>query len=192
MSIDYYEKNADSFYEDTYKVDMSNMYKRFFSHLASGAYILDAGCGSGRDTKEFLSLGYKVSAFDASIQMVIRARKLTGVNINLKEFNQINEKSVYDGIWACASLLHVPIAELISVMQRLAGALKAGGVWYVSFKYGCGEREKDGRHFTDLDEEGLNRIVKQIESVSILEKWVSEDKRPGHNELWLNAILLKS
>jgi SAM-dependent methyltransferase len=191
MSIDFYERNADKFCDDTFDVDMTSIYEPFLSRLALGASILDAGCGSGRDSKFFAGLGYKVTAFDASEQIVYRARQLTGLDIQLKKFDQLDEVCVYDGIWSCASLLHIPLTELPKAMQQLACSLKKSGVWYLSFKYGHGERKKDGRHFTDLDEEGLRLTVNQLEGISIEKLWTTKDKRAERHDVWLNAILLK-
>jgi len=106
-------------------------------------------------------------------------------------FSEIDCKTKYDGIWCCASLLHVPSSELPAVMQKLADALKPGGVWYVSFKYGNGERVQGERRFTDLDEEGLRALVKAVPGVVINMLWITKDNRPGRIEVWLNGTLRK-
>jgi SAM-dependent methyltransferase len=76
--IDYYEKNADEYRRSTVELDMSRIYQRVLHELNPGAHILDAGCGSGRDTKAFLQRGYVVTAFDGSPQMADFASKYTG------------------------------------------------------------------------------------------------------------------
>jgi 2-polyprenyl-3-methyl-5-hydroxy-6-metoxy-1,4-benzoquinol methylase len=134
---------------------MSRLYKLFIESLPPDAHILDAGCGFGRDSRAFLTMGYHVTAFDVSEEMVIRARRFTGIEVQKRSFEQVNEVAVYDGIWTCASLLHVPQKNLLKVMTRLSRSLKAGGIWYVSFKSGSGERIKDGRIFTDLNDPSL-------------------------------------
>ena len=73
-TLDYYEAHAEQFFADTQSVDMAPLYERFLSELPVGALILDAGCGSGRDSKAFLERGYRVSAFDASEKLVALAR----------------------------------------------------------------------------------------------------------------------
>jgi len=86
--------------------------------------------------------------------------------------------------------LHVPLVELHDVLQRLACALRSGGVLYASFKYGTGEREHQGRRFTDLDEAGLAALVAGVQGLEVLEIWVTADRRPGREaELWLNALM---
>jgi SAM-dependent methyltransferase len=191
MTLKYYQDNAQTFFDGTVNVDMSSLYETFTRHLAPGARVLDAGCGSGRDAKAFMEMGYQVEAFDASSAMVEMAEEHTGLPVRLMTFSDVDWKEEFDGIWCCASLLHVPAAELPGVMQKLTGALKPGGVWYVSFKYGEGEREMDGRWFTDMDEVGLQRMLEAVLKIEIKSLWTTQDKRPGRGEVWLNGVLQK-
>lgn len=191
MTLNYYQNNAQTFFDGTVNVDMSSLYETFTRSLAPSARVLDAGCGSGRDAKAFMEMGYQVEAFDASSALVEMARAHTGLPVQLMTFADVAWKAEFDGIWCCASLLHIPAVELPGVMQKLADALKAGGVWYVSFKYGNGEREVDGRRFTDMDEMGLRRMVEAVSDIEIQALWTTRDARPGRDEVWLNGILLK-
>lgn len=191
MTLHYYQNHAQDFFDGTVNVDMTPLYEAFTQHLAHGARVLDAGCGSGRDAKAFHEMGYQVDAFDASSAMVELARQHTGLPVQLMTFSEIDCKAQYDGIWCCASLLHVLSSELPEVMQKLADALKPGGVWYVSFKYGNGERVQGKRRFTDLDEEGLRMEISNITDVAITSLWVTKDYRQERSERWLNGILHK-
>ncbi|UJZ95067.1 class I SAM-dependent methyltransferase [Photobacterium damselae subsp. damselae] len=143
MTIQYYNENAQSFVDGTVNVDMEALYSPFVKLLRDNALILDAGCGSGRDTKAFLSMEFDVEAIDASEEMVRHATAYTGINVKQQTFQDIDVSNSYDGIWACVSLLHVPQDQLFTVFNQLEKTLKAGGVWYFSFKYGNEEREKD-------------------------------------------------
>ncbi|MBY6107314.1 class I SAM-dependent methyltransferase [Ferrimonas balearica] len=192
MSIDFYNQNADDFFENTVNVDMSSLYGAFTQHLPQGAKILDAGCGSGRDSKAFAEMGYDVTAFDASAEMVERATAHAGIPVHQLHFDEIPWVDRFDGIWSCASLLHVPRAELPKTLQTIANALKANGTWYASFKYGNSEREKEGRHFTDLDEAQLAELIQPLLTMEITKVWITEDKRPDRNEQWLNVVLRKA
>lgn len=191
MTLNYYRQHAGRFFTSTVSVDMSALYQPFVAALPDGATVLDAGCGSGRDSKAFAEMGYRVEAFDASAQMVALATEHSGLAVQEMRFDQLDAVARYDGIWCCASLLHVSQAELPDVMQRLARALKPGGVWYVSFKYGDGERVQEGRHFTDLNEAALERLVAPLKTVRVTSTWQTVDKRPDRNEIWLNALLRK-
>lgn len=191
MTLKYYQDNAQTFFDGTVNVDMSSLYETFTKHLAPGARVLDAGCGSGRDAKAFLEMGYQVEAFDASPAMVELAREYTGLPVKVMAFADVEWKEEFDGIWCCASLLHVPAVELLRVMRKLADALKPGGVWYVSFKYGDGEREVDGRRFTDMDEMRLRALVGAMVGIEVFEMWTTRDKRPARDESWMNVVLRK-
>lgn len=192
MTLHYYQNHAQDFFDGTVNVDMTPLYEAFTQHLAHGARVLDAGCGSGRDAKAFHEMGYVVDAFDASSAMVELAKQHTGLPVQLMTFSEIDGKAQYDGIWCCASLLHIPSSELSAVMQKLADALKPGGVWYVSFKYGNGERVQGERRFTDLDEEGVRVLLRAVPGMEIASLWVTQDNRPDRDETWLNGILRKN
>ena len=87
-------------------------------YLPLGAKILDLGCGSGRDTKYFLQKGYDVVAVDGSIEMVKLSTEFTGKQTLHLTFDEINFNEEFDGVWACASLLHVPRNKIDSIFKR--------------------------------------------------------------------------
>ena len=74
QTLDYYNRNADTFFQTTANVDMGPLYERFIKLVGDTGHILDAGCGSGRDAKAFKEMGYEVSAFDASIELAHRVQ----------------------------------------------------------------------------------------------------------------------
>jgi 2-polyprenyl-3-methyl-5-hydroxy-6-metoxy-1,4-benzoquinol methylase len=191
MTIEYYQQNADEFFNGTINVDMSNIYQHFTKDLPANALILDAGCGSGRDSKAFIEMGYQVEAFDASSEIVKLAFKHTGLDVKHAVFDDVTAIDKYDAIWCCASLLHVPEDDLPTTLAKLAAALKPNGIWYLSFKYGDVQREKDGRLFTDMNEDRRATLVSDIPHVEVKRTWITEDNRPERNEIWLNAVLKK-
>lgn len=160
--------------------------------LQPNAYILDFGCGSGRDTKYFMEHGYRVEATDGSAELCKLASTYTGVSVKYMLFQELDEQKKYDGIWACSSILHLPKDELKNVMQRMLCALKDDGVIYTSFKYGTFEGERNGRYFTDFTEKTFDGFLSGIRHVKIEEQWLTGDVRPGReSEQWLNLILRK-
>ncbi len=192
-AADYYDENAQAFFDDTISIDMLPLHERFLARVPEGGHILDAGCGSGRDALAFRRLGYKVTAFDASPALAALAEGLLGCAVPVLRFQDFDWQARFDGIWACASLLHVPMAELPEVLLRLTAALKPGGVLYASFKYGHGERDHNGRRFTDLDEQGLAALLRVVPALVELETWTTADRRPGREEeRWLNTVLVRS
>lgn len=191
-TINYYDKNVNTFFEATVSADMSEQYNFFEKYLYKGAALLDCGCGSGRDTKYFLEKGYDVIAIDGSKELCMKASKLTGIDIKHMFFQDINFDKRFDGIWACASLLHLSKEDLIEVINKLKLAMTSRGVLYISFKYGefCGLR--NGRYFLDLTEGVLNKIIGIVGGLRVKETYISVDVRPGReNEKWLNAIITK-
>jgi len=192
QSTNYYDQNADEFFNTTCDVDMSQLYSRFEKYLPNKAKVLDAGCGSGRDSKHFLSIDYETYAVDASKEMVKRASALTGLNIEQKLFQDFEYKNEFDGIWSCASLLHIPKKDIDEVIKKFIRALKNDGVWYMSFKHGDQEREKDNRLFNDYTEASLKELLSKYSELSIEELWSTEDKRPDRDETWVNAIVKKN
>lgn len=190
-TIDYYNKHAEEFTASTFEVDMESLYQPFLAELPEGARILDVGCGSGRDTLAFKNKGYQVDAIDYSEELVKKASRLTGIPIKWKSFYEVDDYETYDGIWACASLLHCERIRLKEVIGTLLSALKPNGVLYMSFKYGDSDREKDGRQFTDLNEVQVKELLSQWDDVSQLKQWITIDQRPNRSEKWLNILLKK-
>ena len=191
-TINYYNQNAADFAAETDQIDMAALYQAFLPLVKTGGLILDAGCGSGRDAAYFKHLGFNVSAFDASSEMAKLASQRLKQPVAVKQFEQLNDYELYDGIWCCASLLHVATDNLPSVFFRLQQALKPGAVIYASFKYGDGEREVNGRCFTDMNETTLSNLVAGVSNLSLSKTWLTQDQRPERNqEYWLNALLYK-
>ncbi|EGT5649867.1 class I SAM-dependent methyltransferase [Cronobacter sakazakii] len=191
MTQNYYQAHAHVFFEGTVAVDMSSLYDAFTPHLPAGTRVLDAGCGSGRDALAFRQMGYEVEAFDACGELVALARAHSGLPVKEMTFSDLAAVERYDGIWCCASLLHLSHDELPTAMQKLSAALKPGGVWYLSFKYGEGEREQQGRRFTDMNEARLTTLLAAFPELSPQALWVTQDKRPERTEQWLNGLLVK-
>ena len=189
---DYYDNNAQEFVNSTFMVDMQSLYQPFLNLLPDFGQILDLGCGSGRDALAFKNMGYQIEAMDYSAELVKKASDLTGIEVRLQSFYDLNEIDTYDGIWACASLLHCERHRLVDVLQRMIQSLKANGVIYMSFKYGDQDREKDGREFTDLNEQQAGELLDHFNQVSLAKQWISIDKRPDRTEQWLNLLWKKN
>ena len=190
-TIDYYNKHAEEFTASTFEVDMESLYRPFLAELPEGTRILDVGCGSGRDTLAFKNKGYYVDAIDYSEELVKKATRLTGIPVKLESFYEIDADEAYDGIWACASLLHCERSRLKEVIGKLLRALKPNGVLYMSFKYGNSDREKEGRQFTDLNEAQAEILLGQLENVQQIRQWITVDKRAERTEQWLNLLWKK-
>lgn len=197
-TLDYYNTHPELFVSDTVDANMSAAQNIFLAAVSqenqplNTIRLLDYGCGSGRDTKRFLELGYQVEALDGSEELVKIASEYTGIPVRLQLFQELEDVNRFDGIWACASILHVEKGELSDIFRRVSRALKNNGVFYSTFKYGtfCGER--NGRYYTDLNEEEFTAICKTVPEFRIEKTWISNDVRPGRSEeKWLNVIVRK-
>lgn len=191
-TLKYYDENASVFAENTLKVDFNEVQNKFMSLLPDKAYILDFGCGAGRDTKAFIDKGFKVDATDGSKELCVIASRNTGIKVRQMLFEELSEIEKYDGIWACASILHLPKERLKIVFNKMIKALKPGGYIYASFKFGEFEGERNERYFTDFTFESLAGFMEHFPELNEVKKWKSKDVRPGReNEMWLNVIYVK-
>ena len=191
-TIDYYNQNVKTFIDGTVAVDFTEIQKMFLELLPVNAYILDFGCGSGRDTKCFLAHGFQVDAIDGSAEICEFASEYTGIKVKNMLFQELEEVEKYDGIWACASILHAQKAELPEILHKMCVATKSNGIIYISFKYGDFEGERNGRYFTDLTEEAVKELIKTVPELKIEKIWITNDMRDGRgDERWLNVILRK-
>ena len=189
--LGYYDDHADAFCNSTLSADLSRERRGFLDLLPTPAKILDAGSGSGRDSLAFLQLGHEVIAIDASSEMVAATERLAGVRSLQMKFEDIDFHQDFDGVWACASLLHVPRAEISTVLQRIRATLKPQGILYASFKYGTSKGMRNGRWFVDYDESKLAELA--VPEFSILRTWVSPDARPERrSERWLNVLMKRT
>ena len=192
-TLDYYNQNAEAFVANTVSVDFKQTQDKFVNRLETGDYILDFGCGSGRDTKYFLEAGLRVDAIDGSEELCKIASEYTGIEVKKMLFQELDRDGKYDGIWACSSILHLPKNDLKLVLRKINTALKKKGIVYTSFKYGEFEGERNGRYFTDFKIETFKEFIQDIGDLKLDEYWITGDVRPGRGEeKWLNIILQKN
>ena len=192
-TLSYYNQNADAFIEGTQNADMTRQYRFFFKHASQVDKLLDLGCGSGRDSAYFASLGFQVTAVDGSEELCKRVRANYGMDAQCVRFEELSFEEVFDAVWACASLLHVPKAEMPQVLARVSAALKPGGILYASFKYGREERVENGRFFNDYTEADLDTLLTPENRLSLLEYRITTDVRPDQShQRWLNLIARKN
>lgn len=153
------------------------------------------GCGSGRDASYFAKQGYDVTAIDTSVELIQWAQKhhmssrIGWVNLDFSSIEKQPWENTFTGIWACASLLHVPFLELPFVIKSLLKTLTDDGVMYLSFKYGERERVDEERFFCDMNESRWTTIVATIPQVIEYDIWLSSDKRAECKNAWFNVMI---
>ena len=192
-SVEYYNVNAESFFNRTIKTDMEALYQKFLPFLVPNAKILDAGCGVGRDAKHFLNLGYNVTLFDASKEMVRISSEQTGKAALLLNFNDIDFISEFDAVWANFSLIHVPYKDTAAILFKIHTALKPDGIFYASYKYGDQKMEVVNRVFYNMNEVMIKEYIKDL--FEIIEIWKSPDTTskvaPSPSKARLNILMRK-
>lgn len=189
-TIRYYDEHADAFVRDTAKADVSEILCEFVALMPDGAAVLDWGCGTGRDSRSMLDRGFAVVSTDASHAMCAAAKDAFDIDVRCEGFDDLDAEDAYDGIWACASLLHVRKHDLPALFERACAALKSYGVLYVSFKLGDFEGMRAGRWYTDLDGAALEDLSQPC--FEVLKVWITGDVRPVRSEeKWLNCLLRK-
>lgn len=191
-SIEYYDQNTTEFVKATIDADMANLYAEFEKYIDFGGKILDLGCGSGRDSLYFYKKGYQVLAIDPSIAMCEETRKRVPIEVLLMGAEEIEFIERFDAVWACASLIHVAKEEMDATISKIMQALKFGGIFYASWKYGHGERVSNGRYFAYFIEQELVDIVSAIDNLVIIKVWITEDAKFQKEDIgWLNILVKK-
>jgi SAM-dependent methyltransferase len=190
--IAFYEAHARNYAATTFEIDLRSIQEKFLARVHPGGLILDVGSGSGRDTLAFLQRGFRVEAIEPSQALAELSYKVTGIKPRSLRVQDLTEVARFDGVWACASLVHVPPNELADALSRLVRSAVGSAPIYLSFKYGHGVRiAADGRPYTDLTETELADLLEDFCQVRLAEQWLSQGpETTSVRELWINVILV--
>jgi hypothetical protein len=187
---DYYIANVHKYTSenaDTFNVSMQEFYPFFEKHLHEKENILDIGFGSGRDSLYFSSK-YNVISIDVIPDFIQHGREIGLKNVQLQRIENIEYKNMFNGIWACASLLHLNNEYLSKAIDKIIISSRKNCIFYTSFKYGDSEDIIEGRYFNNMNENKLSKIFNRKE-FTILKIDITEDKLHRKNK-WLNAYIL--
>ena len=188
----FYSHHAQSYFEETIANDMSTIRDHFLSLIPGQGHILDLGCGSGRDSRFFMDAGFRVTALEESPELATLCEDHIGQSVTIKRYQNLDDSQVYEGIWACASLLHCPQEQIRDVLQRCLTALKRGGIFYLSFKHGEGHRfDSRGRFFNDYTTETLTELVQAFPELVIEKIWDNSSELQPDQQGWVSALLRK-
>lgn len=191
-SIDYYERYGSAYFENTVNLSMEEQLEQFLEYLPENAEVLDLGCGSGRDGKYLEEAGCYVTLMDGSRQMCRLAEIYTDQEVLCMTFEEMTFDEVFDGIWACASLLHVPGREMDDILEKVIHALKPGGILYMSFYYGEEEGIRNHRFFHDYTEQTMTDLLRRHPALEVLTMFATSDSRGDHSGMrWLNVFARK-
>ncbi len=188
--MNYYDDNAQQYFEATKNADMTDAYKRFCKYIEKGSYILDIGCGSGRDLKFFNKHGYIAEGLEPSKKLCNLIRTNMRCKIYCDSIQSFMSTEPYNAIWACASLLHLTPKEILDFFKHIDKFLFSGGIIYVSGKNGIETGvNADGRYFCEFSEKLLEDILECNSKLTLIEKWYSADVTGRNDFQWMNFIL---
>jgi len=191
-TISYYNDNAKEYFKNTINGNMQLSYDKFLKGIPKEGYILDFGCGSGRDSIYFIENGYKIKAIDGSLELCLIAEKILNHKVEHMYFSDLNDKDVYDGIWCCASILHLNKNEFIEILKKMIDSLKIEGIMYISFKNGIGEEVIDGRYFKYYTIDQFIDIINSFSCLKILDIYITTSTTNiNEKRNWNNFILKK-
>lgn len=185
-TICWYDHHAQEYAEQTRQVDLNGIRGRFLRHIPKYGEILDVGCGAGRDLRYFLEQGREAVGLDPSEKMAKLAAEYAGASVHQCRVQEFKPEKRFDGIWACASLVHVPRKELPDVFDQLSGWLRYRGALYTSFRMGEVQRSK--RFFNDVNQEEAADLVRSVEDLVCREIWLTDDSRGRSGVKWINIL----
>lgn len=195
--IAFYDRNATSYFQQTSVLKPNPLTDVFLGHLPTTARILDAGCGSGRDSLYFKNLGHAVTAIDASSELAKLASEHIGQPVGVMRFEDMAHREEFDGVWASASLVHHAPEDMAIALQKFADALVTGGTLFFSVKYGQGETVDGDRRFPLYDEASIRSVLAQVPNLEIVKMWGADAAQMNADVLkraqvtWLSALLRK-
>ena len=162
------------------------MITRFIAACPKGGRVLDLGCGAGHYAERMAAAGLRVDATDAARAMVELTARRPGVSARLARFEDLDASDTYDGIWAYFSLLHAPRADLPGHLDRIARALKPGGILFLAMKRGQGgKRDNLDRYYEYYEDEELKQHLATA-GLHPAEIWHgTAEGMAGHPEGWI-------
>lgn len=188
-TLRFYAENAATYVQHERRI--GSHLESFVNALPAGACVLELGSGGGEDAAFMLAHGLDIHPTDASPELAAEASRHTGRPVRVMRFDELDAEAQFDGVWASASLLHAPDAELAGNLAQIFRALKPGGLFVASFKAGNGEgRDQFGRYYNYPSAQTLLARYQTAAAWSALE--LTEEDGTGYDAqptrwLWVTA-----
>ncbi len=190
VTLGHYDQNADSFWEGTKDHEVAQNYKEFLAPFPEEKTldILDFGCGPGRDVQSFHSLGHRPVGLDGSAMFCNMARRHTHCEILHQMFLSLRlPHQAFDGVFANASLFHVPSQELPRVLSELHKALRPGGILFSSNPRGEGEGWSGQRYSHYMELEASKAYLEEA-GFEVIKHYYRPSGKPRWEQPWLAIV----
>ena len=193
-TLTHYDQRAEAFWQGTRDHDVSQNINALLEHIdAPPPYeILDFGCGPGRDLMAFTQLGHRATGLEGSPQLAAMARTNSGCEVLQQNFLQLDlPASHFDGIFANASLFHVPSQALAQVLRELCAALKPNGVLFSSNPRGDNQEGWSGDRYSTFHDLDSWRDYLATTGFVELTHYYRPAGQPRHRQPWLASVWRK-
>jgi len=189
---DYYQKNYKAYHEKTFSIDPSSFLASLAQRLPPEAFVLDVGCGSGRDLLWMKKRGFDVIGFERSDGLAELARDNVGCEVIQGDFETYDFSSIFvDAIMLVGALVHVPRERFSDVFQNITSAIPENGSVLITLKQGSGDRtDSDGRVFYLWDDQKTREVFDTL-GFKVCDFSTSVSKT-GSGDLWMSYVLDKS
>lgn len=194
VTIGHYERAAEDFRDGTHDHDVSQNHRALLEAIEGDPpfSILDLGCGPGRDLRQFRSLGHDAVGLDGSTEFVAMARSFSGCEVLHQNFLTMDlPESRFDGVFANASLFHVPSQELPRVLLELSRTLKPRGVLFCSNPRGNNEEGLSGDRYSCFFDLDTWRNFVTTAGFLELQHYFRPPGLPRHKQPWLATVWRK-
>lgn len=188
---DYYQKNYKAYYEKTFSIDPTSFLKPLAQRLPAEAFILDVGCGSGRDLRWMKKRGFDVIGFERSPGLAELARDNAGCEVIEGDFEIYDFSSILvDGLMLVGALVHVPHERFSKVFENITSAIPENGSVLITLKEGSGYRtDSYGRTFYLWDDPKAREVFDTL-GFKVCDFSTSVSKT-GSGDVWLSYVLEK-
>ena len=193
VTLSHYDQNAEAFWNGTKDHDVTQNYEAFLAPFPKDKVldILDLGCGPGRDVNYFKSLGHRPVGLDGSEVFCRMARRYTGCRILHQKFLNLElPRHAFDGIFANASLFHVPSQAIVPRPSGLTRHIKTGGILFLSNPRGNGEGWSGQRygHYMQVD---TSKLFLEDAGFEMVDYYYRPPGKPIHEQPWLAIVAIK-
>lgn len=160
QTLAFYDQNASAYAEFAQEGAAHPRLKTFLAQLAPQSRILDFGCGTAWAAAALIGAGHNADAMDASAGLAAEAARRHGITVKITDFRTLSRRARYDAIWCHFALQHAPRADRPQIFERMATALKPGGLLCMGVQKGPRDwRDSHGRLYCPFRDEELSDLL---------------------------------